>query len=84
MPQWVDNESSQIKSEWKKESDRSQDLPIGYFSTHPLICIKDVKFRANCDIKENEFDTYRRMVREIFQLNYEYELHGDCDLFSNE
>ena len=82
LPLWVDNESPQLKSEWKEELNRTQDLPTEYFISHPLIRVNEIKFGKNCGIEEKEFDTYRRMIREIFQMNYGYEIHIDYDLFS--
>jgi len=81
LPIWVDNSSSNLRNDQFPELDRTQNLPSSFFETHPKLIIREIIFGQNCGIHPNEFDTYRRMIREIFDINYGYSIDMDYDLF---
>lgn len=82
LPLWVDNDSRWLKCDRREDLNRTSDTPADHFIVKPKIIIKEIKVGINCGIDEREFDTYRRMIREIFQLNYGYDVHIEHELFS--
>jgi hypothetical protein len=81
LPLWVNNDSNLLKCDNREELNRTQNLKLEYFATRPKIKIKEIKFGVNCGIQSIEFDTFRKMVSEIFELNYGYKIHIDYTLF---
>ncbi len=80
LPIWVDNNSHRIKS-FKKELDRTQDLPIDYFETRPQLKISEIMLGKNCGIEPDKFHQFKTALKDIVSLNYGYSVTVSENLF---
>lgn len=81
LPIWVDNNSYLIKG-FKKDLDRTQDIPVEYFANRPKIQITGIILGKNCGLEPDNMGRYTYALRNIVSNNYGYEISVVDDLFS--
>ena len=82
LPLWVDNTSNYLTNPGSPFLDRRQLLPSDdYFTTHPQVKIKDIRFGHQCGLDPHQYMDVKEKIEEQFPFHFGYQIRLDNNLF---